>query len=791
MTTTPKPSTSAERPIGNAPPMTNQSARPTDIRDSTGVQAGDHNTQQIIKTYIAQQVVQPAAERTGCVVVGEVPQRAPAFQSRPHLMAMLENSGPGIAAVRAVTGMRGVGKTQLAAAYARACIDARWQLVTWVNAADSAQIQRGLADTATALGLGQPGQDLADLGRAVRHWLEANGERCLVVFDNATDLDLLTDFIPAAGQCQIAITSSQEGTVGLGTAVPVDVFTEDEAVEFLVRRSRQPAGPDAEALASELGFLPLALAQAAAVIATQRLTYVTYLERLRAAPVASYLRRVAGEPYPHGVAEAVAMAIDSAVQADETGLSQPLIDLLALLAETGTSRTLLHAAGQLGVLKRPERIPAEPAAVDEALGHLASRSLVTFSLDASTVTLHRLTARVARERAANNGNLTTMAVAATGLLLAVRIAQGEPWRNRPAARDIVGQIVALHQHITDQKISLEPTQVAVMLALRGWAVYCLNELADSIAQTISYGAELLIDHVRILGDGHPETQTARNNLAAAYWAAGRLDDAIPLLERTLADREQILGQTDPHTLTTRNNLAMAYQTAGRLDDAVPLHERTLCDFEQTKGETHPETLQSRNNLATAYQSAGRTDDAIALLERVLADREQALGDSHPDTLQSRNNLAATYELAGRLDDAILMHERVLTDFEQTLGHTHPHTLTSRNNLAMAYQTAGRLDDAIPLHERVLTDFEQTLGDAHPHFLGARRNLAAAYLSAGRLDDAIPLLSGIFTEEPTEATGAGGGEGRGEGRASPAVLDEAAEDRLAHSVGPDDGQQGNN
>ncbi len=58
-------------------------------------------------------------------------------------------------------------------------------------------------------------------------------------------------------------------------------------------------------MAAELGYLPPALAQAAAVIAGQHLAYGTYLERLRALPVAQYLTRDAGQPYPHGVAEAV------------------------------------------------------------------------------------------------------------------------------------------------------------------------------------------------------------------------------------------------------------------------------------------------------------------------------------------------------------------------------------------------------------------------------------------------------------------------------------------------------
>ena len=49
--------------------------------------------------------------------------------------------------------------------------------------------------------------------------------------------------------------------------------------------------------------------------------------------------------------------------------------------------------------------------------------------------------------------------------------------------------------------------------------------------------------------------------------AGRLGEAIPLLERTLADSERVLGRAHPNTVAFRNNLAAAYQAAGRLNKA--------------------------------------------------------------------------------------------------------------------------------------------------------------------------------------------------------------------------------
>ena len=450
-----------------------------------------------------------------------------------------------------------------------------WRLVAWINAEDLGGVLAGLAEVAAGLGLGAGEGDAEAAGRAVRHWLETDGDRCLLVFDNATDPAVLQPFLPAAGAARVIITSNHQSMANLGAGVPVDVFTEAEALAFLAERTGSADAEGARAVAAELGYLPLALAQAAAVIAGQHLGYGTYLDRLRGMPVDELLRPVEAGQYPRGVAAAVLLSLEGVRAGDDTGVCTAVMELLAVLSAAGVRRTLVHAAARQGVLGRDGQAgELSPEVVDRALARLAGASLLTFSVDGSSVSAHRLVMRVIREQLAAGNSLTAVCAAAAQLLDGLAGSLSQTWhQDRAAVRDLVEQIMALYE--SSAGCPADSALVRRMIRLRWWAVWFLNRLGDSAAQSILIAEPLLADQERVLGADHPDTLTTRNSLAIAYRDAGRTAEAITLHEQTLADRERVLGADHPDTLNTRNNLATAYQDAGRTAEAITLHEQAL------------------------------------------------------------------------------------------------------------------------------------------------------------------------------------------------------------------------
>jgi hypothetical protein len=561
--------------------------------------------------------------------------------------------------------------------------------VAWLSAADPAVLRAGLAALAEELGVadGRTGPGGGDAGRAVRDWLERDGRRCLVVFDNALDPDGIRPLLPACGSARVLITGSRRPVASLGAGLPVDVFSPDEALAFLAQRTGLADTAGASALARELGYLPLALAQAAGAIAAQDLAYWTYLGRLRAMPVSARLTREAGQPYPHGVAEAIILSLDSARAGDRAGVDTGIMEITSVLSAGGVRRELLHDAGRAGVLATGSDRAEVPAdLVDAALARLAERSLLTFSLDGETVIAHHLVTRVVRDALAREERLTAVCRNAA-CVLRNRAKSLVRSPDRRAVRDVAEQVAALQG--TAGPAGEDDDQLAgMMLRLRSWALYYQAVLGDGGPEAISAGEAIAADSARLLGPDHPDTLASVNNLAIACQEAGRKAEAVRLHERALAGRVRALGPEHPDTLASRNNLAIACQEVGRRAEAVRLHERALAGRVRVLGPDHPDTLASRNNLAAAYQQMGWAAEAITSFKRALAGREAVLGPDHPDTLASRNNLAAACQEVGWAAEAIALFEQALAAGTRALGPAHPTTVSSRVSLASAYRDAG-------------------------------------------------------------------------------------------------------
>ena len=427
------------------------------------------------------------------------------------------------------------------------------------------------------------------------------------MFDDVEDPGLLRPFVPAAGEARVLITAAREPIAELGTSVPVDVFSAEEALALLDGRTGLADEDGALAVAVQLGYLPLALDQAAGMIAKQHVGYAAYLAKLRALSAEDHLVREdedeEEQPSPPGVAEAVLLAMEATSVADRLGVSIAVMELVAMLSPAVVRRDLLHSAGQAGTLLGGGRRVAA-SMVDQALERLNERSLLGFSLDGQAVSVHRLAARVIRAGLARQGRLgPACRAAASAVEGSVAALAKHP--DHAAVMEMLGQVTALAENAGAAADDPGEQLPAMLTRLRSLALNHLVELGDTMPHAIAIGEPLIADLDRLLGPDDPDTVRARNDLARAYRETGRVADAVPLVEQVLAARERLFGADDPRTLASRNNLASAYRATGRAADAIALFEENLAACERLFGADHPKTLASRHSLDLARQESAQ------------------------------------------------------------------------------------------------------------------------------------------------------------------------------------------
>jgi tetratricopeptide (TPR) repeat protein len=677
---------------------------------------------------------------------GTVPPLAEGFSPRPETgFDIAISPAPGETVVLApptqpeaagrfpLAGMGGTGKTQLASALARflwgsAAVD----LLAWVSAATRDSLITGYAQAGAAASSPGAGEAPEAAAAGFLAWLAGTGRPWLVVLDDLADLADLDELWPGGTAGRVLVTTRLPAAAvgGPGRKIlEIGAFSPREALSYLTARLYPDQRTGAVDLTGDLGCLPLALAQASAVIADTgvdcRRYRTHFADRKRQMPIPQ------ADRYAATVAATWSISLDRADSTSPPGQVRAALALVALLDSGGIPGAVLTSRAACDFIcgRHATGTPTDESQVRAALDRLSRFGLVTLDPDSAsrTVAMHSLVQATARQVIPPAMRDQTATAAATALLQAWPRGDREPLVAQ-ALRDCTA---SLHQATAD--LLWTPEAHPVLL--------CAGQSLDWArlpGLAISYWRAMVGAGSRILGPSHASTLLARDHLAAACEAAGRPQDAIVALEHSLAERERALGRDHPETLSARVSLARAHLAAGRQDQAIVLYESTLADRERVLGPDHPDTMTSRGNLAAAYRLAGRMQAAISVLQRTLSDREAVLGPDDPETLAACADLAAALHAWGRLPVAIPLYERALADRERVLGPEHPDTMTARANLAYAYRSADRLNDALPVYRRTLADRERVLGPEHPDTVTSLANLASAYHTARKLKQAIPL-----------------------------------------------------
>lgn len=553
-----------------------------------------------------------------------------------------------------ISGLGGIGKTELALEYAHRSYRDVYRTVLWVNAADEGKLQASYDSIAQLLKLPDcniqgPEQRI----QAVKDWLREHMS-WLLIMDNADDLSLANSFLPSQPLGHVLFTTRSQlvSDSDIAAQITVEEMTPERGLDFLLRRSGRMQDEDnldaARQVVELLGGLPLALDQAGAYIAGTDLSFADYLKRYSEQRQCLLSKRRLTENtslkqtrHP----EPVTVTFELIFQElhEQYPLAGEILNFCAFFHPDGIPEELF----QYDNIFKPNTVE-----FDEAFTILRRYSLLKRNMHEQTFSIHRLVQAViidtlspelraqGRERVLRTLNAAFPSVELRGLVV---VLTDEEIQQRK-------QCDRLYEHV---------------LAYATWSEHELIPTPEEAALFHKAGDFLL--------DRGPYT----------------IPQAEILYQRALSIREQCLGAEHPDTKLSFRWLQTTYSLQNKYEQLLLLEHRALADKEQQLGAEHPDVAISLNNAAVLSIKLRKYEQAEVLLLRALTIQEQQLGIKHFDTEWCLSNLTRLYRHYGSFEQKVAFFRRVLAIQEQQLGITHPDTQATRKIFAAGLRKVGR------------------------------------------------------------------------------------------------------
>lgn len=672
----------------------------------------------------------------------------------------------------AVHGLGGVGKTQVALEFAyRTKVRNPMCSVFWIPATNPSTFEQAYLHVGQKLKV--PGIDAngADVKQMVKDALSHDKDigPWLMIVDNADDYNVifrqpttdairgpaLIDYIPFSLDGSVLFTTRNRKVAVSQAATNVillEMMSPDDA-DRLLRRSLlseeilNDSAVTAQLL-SLLGFLPLAIIQAAAYINENDASVAEYLE-LYAGSEAEVMEILSenfedqGRYRTIGNSIATTWLISFSQISRMSSLAIEYLSFMACLANQNIPQSLLLPA------------PTKKQSI-EAIGALTAYSLISKRENEPAFDMHRLVHLATRNWLRKEALLDTWAGKAVDRMVELLPAGGH--KNRaiwtaylPHAKHLLSslqdsefeeKIIMLAEKLGECLYSngrYSEAQVvldrAIELRVKASGVDNAATLRNMFlrAEALSHRGkhkEAEIEHRHILelrkqylGPKAPEVGRSMNYLAQAIYEDGRFVEAELIHREALAFQNEVLHAEHPNALTTTGYIAQILGKQGRYEEAELMHRELLKVRLRVQGEEYPATLATMSCLGVAQGDLGHFSDSEQTHRRVLGLRVRLLGDNHPHTLITKRWLADALVQQGKYDNAASLNHEVLNQQIDVLGTKHPNTILSFANLGDILFYQGQTDRAKAIYQQVLDLQKEVLGPEHPETFGGLTSLA--------------------------------------------------------------------
>ena len=451
-----------------------------------------------------------------------------------------KGESPGtIGQVAVVTGMGGIGKTQLASEFAHRYGQFFAGGVFWLSFSEPELIPSEV----TACGAPDDKRPFDIRMKQVLSDWQSRIPR-LLIFDNCEDTHLLMKWRPPAGGSRVLITS-QQNSWNSDLAVkelPLGHLERSESIALLrgVREDLNPDDPDLNLIAAKLGDLPLAMHMAGSYLHTYR-QVITPSEYLEALPKPGHLKQrilKGGEFSP--------------TRYDLKIRRTFLIAMERLDPESDTDRLAVDLLKRIACFAPGEVIPRElimtsggKEEVDttvywDGVNRLQGLGLVEEN-ESGNVRMHKLVACIVRDTLPDEDALAQVEQAVSAATSDAN-KSGDHARMQPLLTHL--------KHLTDQALKRMDEQAAKLSSNLG---YYLGTIADYSGAQL-YFEEALKIRRNVLGEEHPDTASSLDSLGTLLKAMGKYEGARSYFEQALKIRRKVQGKEHPHTATSFNNL---------------------------------------------------------------------------------------------------------------------------------------------------------------------------------------------------------------------------------------------